>query len=111
MQKLKNLYILLNKNKEFYTNYNKNNSFLNAKKIRKINNEIYDLIKNDPKSKFPLKLQNLILELKIHIEEWGIAWKKEEKIKQPEDHEYFRFNGYLKFPVKIISKIEECLKE
>ena len=94
----KELLKLLRNSKKTYDNYIVNGkTFLYAKKLRLVNQEILNLIK---KLNFETdnELKKSSIDLKKHIEDWVTIWDKEKLIRNPEDNDVFIFTGYRKYP-------------
>ena len=94
----KELLELLRNSKKTYDNYIVNGkTFLYAKKLRLVNQEILNLIKklNFEKDN---ELKKPAIDLKKHIEDWAIIWDREKSIRNPEDNDVFIFTSYKKYP-------------
>ena len=94
----KELLELLRNSKKTYDNYiMSGKTFLYAKKLRLVNQEILNLIKK-LNFKKDNELKNPSIDLKKHIEDWVIIWDREKLIRNPEDNDVFIFTGYRKYP-------------
>ena len=94
----KELLQLLNDSKKAYDQYMISKKiFLHSKKLRQINKQILNLIKNSNFKK-DKKLAKSILDLKKHLEEWINVWDKQKIEKRPNNKDLFVFTGYKKYP-------------
>jgi hypothetical protein len=97
----KELIQLLNISKKKYKAYVDNGkTFYHAKEIKLINIKILALIQNQNYND-NIKLQETIINLIQHIEEWILIWNKKEKSKKPKNDDVFIFDGYKKYPKKL----------
>ena len=89
---------LLKNSKKTYDDYMHNGkTFLYAKHLRFLNEQILILIKKMHVEKNG-KLEKALFALKEHIEEWIIIWDKEQLIQKPENNDAFIFTVYKKYP-------------
>ena len=94
----KELLELLINSKKTYDNYIINGkTFLYAKKLRLVNQEILNLIRKLDFEK-DNELKKPAIDLKKHIEDWVIIWDGKKLISNPEDNDVFIFTGYRKYP-------------
>ena len=94
----KELLKLLRNSKKTYDNYIVNGkTFLYAKKLRLVNQEILNLIKEYNFEK-DNELKKTVIDLKKHIENWVIIFDREKLIRNPKDSDVFIFTGYRKYP-------------
>ena len=89
---------LLNKAKKIHKDYiNFGKTFLYAKKLRLVNDQILICIK---KLDFDSnkELEKSSLDLKEHIEDWISIWDKEQFIRKPKDNDVFIFYNLKRYP-------------
>ena len=97
----KELLQLLNISKKKYKAYIDNGkTFYHAKELKLINIKILALIQNQNYNE-NIKLQETILHLMQHIEEWILIWNQKEKYKKPKNDDVFTFDGYKKYPKEL----------
>jgi len=107
---IKKLLYLLDNSKKIYDLYILNGQiFLYAKKLRKINKKILDLIEK-PNFVKDQKIKKPLLSLKKHIKEWIILWDKEQVARKPNNKDVFIFAGYTRFPKGLESFLISTLK-
>ena len=88
---MKKIIDLLIKAKNTHKNYiHSGKTFLYAKKLRSINEQILICVK---KLDFDLnkELEKPSLDLKEHIEDWISVWDKEQSIRKPKNNDVFIF--------------------
>ena len=71
--------------------------FIYSKKIRSINQNMYDLLKSNMEID-TLDLTLIIDDLIEHLEQWIWIWEKKKKTLSPGDNDIFFFSGYKNFP-------------
>ena len=81
-----------------YINFGK--TFLYAKKLRLVNDQILICIK---KLDFDSnkELEKSSLDLKEHIEDWISIWDKEQSIKKPKNNDVFTFYSTKRYPKEL----------
>ena len=95
---IKKIIALLTKAKKTHNDYiNFGKTFLYAKKLRSINEQILICVK---KLDFNLdkELKKPSLDLKEHIEDWISVWDKEQSIRKPKDNDVFIFYSPKRYP-------------
>ena len=105
----KELLELLINSKKTYDNYIINGkTFLYAKKLRLVNQEILNFFKKNNFEK-DNELKKPAIDLKKHIEDWVIIWDREKLIRNPKDNDVFIFTGYKKYPKDLELLLINCL--
>ena len=92
---------LLIKAKKIHKDYiNFGKTFLYAKKLRLVNDQILICIK---KLDFDSnkELEKSSLDLKEHIEDWISIWDKEQSIKKPRNNDVFTFYSTKRYPKEL----------
>ena len=84
--------------------------FIYSKKIRSVNQNMYDLLKSNM-AVDDLELSVIIVDLIEHLEQWIWMWENKKKVLSPDNNDIFFFSGYKKFPKNfeniLISYIEK----
>ena len=98
---IKKIINLLIKSKKVHNDYIKfGKTFLYAKKLRSINEQILTCVKkldfNSNK-----EIEKPSLDLKEHIEDWISIWDKEQSIKKPKNNDVFTFYSTKRYPKEL----------
>ena len=98
---IKKIINLLIKSKKAHNDYIRfGKTFLYAKKLRSINEQILTCVKkldfNSNK-----EIEKPSLDLKEHIEDWISIWDKEQSIKKPKNNDVFTFYSTKRYPKEL----------
>lgn len=113
-EKNKTLLLVLSLLKESHEEYKKyishGKKFVYTKKIRSINQEIYDLLKSYTVPNSPA-LAKVIKDVIEHLEQWIPLWDSEKNNLLPNDNDVFVFGGYKRYPKNFEEIANSYIKE
>jgi hypothetical protein len=102
---------LLKESHEEYKNYmHHGKKFVYTKKIRSVNQNVYDLLKEYDVPDIP-ELALVIEEVIEHLEQWIPLWDNEKNNLAPNDDDIFVFGGYKRYPKNFEEIATSYLKE
>ena len=107
---IKKIIDLLIEAKKIHNNYiNFGKTFLYAKKLRSINDQILTCVKKLDFDKNK-ELEKPLLDLKEHIEDWIIVWDREQSIQKPKDNDVFIFYSPKRYPKDLELVLNKYIK-
>jgi hypothetical protein len=97
-EEITKLLSLLYESKKAYRKYLANGGiFVFTKQIRKINQEILDLLQSLNLNYYPTLISGLV-SLIEHLEGWLYLWDENKNTQNPDDKDVFSFTGYQTYP-------------
>lgn len=113
-EKNKTLLLVLSLLKESHEEYKKylrhGKKFVHTKKIRSINQDVYDLLKTYTGPNSP-ELAAVIKDVIEHLEQWIPLWDSQKNKLIPNDNDTFVFGDYKRYPKNFEDIANSYIKE